>query len=437
VGYNRVYFVDPCIPDYYGGDAAYEAEAVGLSGLTYAFPYQFRGRNFLEGVFAQLAVAPPVGLPSLEDASLIVLYAWSGGGRHVIQNLDRLAWDADGDHAADGGYLATLAPDATVRGVVSSRFQPGLEVQELFVDTAAALGRVDANGETTGAGVSAEEAGAFGSIYDVTLDHGADHRYPLPSHDDACAPATADPPLYPPFDEADDGCWSATPYMSNAAFRAGGSMHDLLSGWGYTRDASCLAAHPDAPDTCYDFQHVLAHHVVSDVFVYIAQHDQAYRSPGKLPTYADEDAYYLAPSEMRSRVIRQLSDISNGRFSSSELATGQDPSCTDGDCVDPGFATFAPDLWLHDDPVNSGEAAFGVHLCGPSGPPVSLSDALQAWAERTTSRVELGLVEGVGGVTRCEDGADADGDGLVGCDDPEWAYALQPGSDTVPACPTP
>lgn len=436
--YNRVYFVDPCIADYYGGDAAYtDGQWTAPGGKTYAYPYQFRGRNFLEGVFAQLSSLGgddrPQGLADLADAELVILYAWSGGGRHIIQNIDRLSWDADGDHQPDGGFMASLAPSATVRGVVSSRFQPGIEVQRLFAQLAESAGEPDVDGAFTGHSVTAAHAEAAGvSVYDLAdeMDHSTVIEVPAPRQGGICPAGPA--PDYPPFQT--DTCWGDAPLVSNESFREGGLFYQMLGGWNYTVDASCLAAHADDPETCYDFQHVLLNHVVSDVFVYIAQHDQAYRSPKKLPTYPEDDAYYWAPSHQRQRVVKQLADFARYRFTDSELATGADPSCASGGCTDHGAAVFAPDLWLHDDPVNSSEAGFRLHLCR-DGAAVSLSDALRTWAERTTTAAEQVWIEGVEGVTRCEDGADVDGDGFEGCQDPELKYALKAGSDTEPACP--
>ena len=430
--YNRVYFTDPCIVDYYGGDRAHEASVTDAAGVSYRFPFQFRGANFIDGVFAQLSRGESgvSGVPALSDAELIVLYAWSGGGRHVIQNLDRLAHDADGDGVSDGGLLGGLAPEATVRGVVSSRFQPGVEVQGLFAEVDEALARPDVDGAYTGAYATFEESESAGTIYDSAVSHGALWESPLPTHDGACPGAA---PAYPPFDGGT--CWSEGPVMSNATFRDG-LMAQLLDGWGYRRDASCLLSHPDAPETCSDFQHVLLNHTQGDLFLYISQHDQAYRSPTKLPTYADDPDYYWSPDAMRQRVRKQLADFARYRWTGSELATGADPSCGAGGCEDGGFAVFAPDLYLHDDPVNSLESGFEVQLCDPAGAggAISLAAALGAWSERGGARSTLFLVDGVDGVGPCEDGADADGDGLAGCDDPEWAYRLAEGSDTALAC---
>lgn len=424
---NQVYFVDPCITDFYGGDRAHTASFVDpTTGAELAFPFQFRGAAFIDGVLAQLASGVS-GMPALADADRIVLYAWSGGGRFVIQSLDRLAHDSDGDGVEDGGVIGALAPDATVGGVVASRVQPGLEVHELFARVDADAGRPDVDGRFTGAAATAAEADATGTVYDRVHAHGQPSSTPLPTHGGAC-PASA--PIYPPF--AGGSCWGDEPALSNATFRDG-AMAELLDGWGYQVDASCLLAHPGAPETCRDFQHVLLQHVQGDVLVYISQHDQAYRSPTKLPTYADDPAYYWSPGAMRERVRKTLLDFARYRWTHSELATGADPSCAAG-CTAWPAAVFSPDVYLHDDPVNSAEAAFALQLCG-AGPPVALAEAIGRWSEGGLGRADAVLVEGVDGIRGCEDGSDADGDGLVGCDDPEWRYRLAPGSDLDPACP--
>ena len=65
----------------------------------------------------------------------------------------------------------------------------------------------------------------------------------------------------------------------------------------------------------------------------------------------------------------------------------------------------------------------------------ALTQELEGAGEIATQlKADLVRIEGVGGVTRCEDGSDADGDSLSGCDDPEWRYALKDGSDTVATC---
>ena len=95
--FNKLYFADACVPDNYLGASGTRS---GTSPNGFTFPYAYQGGQLIEGFLSYLREGPIEGVGAAGDASHIVLYGWSGGGRAIINLIDRLA---DGE---DGGWIA-------------------------------------------------------------------------------------------------------------------------------------------------------------------------------------------------------------------------------------------------------------------------------------------------------------------------------------------
>lgn len=314
-------------------------------------------------------------LPTLANATHVMLIGWSGGGHGMIQQLDSLAAE-----------LSTIAVNADIRGVIDARFMPSVEVQGAFWE--------DSFDEISGAAVPDGindylQCGAAGiASSPVCTDNGdgiIDETEALSSGSTVYNADWFTPGELP----QNPGCPACDVTYGTDEFAAGNRLADGYDFMGTQPDVSCLAAHPNAPSICYDYTHVLLNHVATPFMLRFGMRDQAFWGPDSHALGADDPSYFYTVSAYVDRSRVQLKNYIEGFFDNplathhSELATGADPSwVNEGLPTDAPWpmAVFAPDSQVHAGVAGRDDTFFdGCMAPSGSGPVLSAHDALFDW----------------------------------------------------------
>ena len=191
-------------------------------------------------------------MPSLADATTIVLSGSSDASLWVVMAADRLAEE----------LRAIAGADVDVRIAVDGNFPAMLDNEGRYHPDAPA------------------DFNVFANPYHVTGLCG------LPDNGDGIA---------------NEAC-------SDATYREGGAAHDSYSVRGVFLDASCQRTHGDGAAECFDRNHVMLHHLSTPVLILADQEDVTISS--NPVAYTDVPGYVFRDiAQFRERVLDQGWDI--------------------------------------------------------------------------------------------------------------------------------
>ncbi len=314
-------------------------------------------------------------LPPLANATEILLIGWSGGGNGMIHQLDDLAT-----------ALTAIAPAADVRGVIDATFKPSIDVQASFWSD---LNPADGSNDYTQL--------ASPNFIDANGDGNVEFGEAIGAAFDAYDGLFFFPGLLPPV----PGCGGCGQDYSPAVFTPpAGEIWQALQFQGSAPDGSCELVHgPNAPE-CSDHIHVLLNHVATPFFLRMGLRDSVSWGPGSRVLGATDMNYFYRSDAFGDRVRMQIKTYLDQFATSSELATGLDPSWAGGLPAPPPWpiAVFAPDSTLHAGTIENGPF-FTTCLRPPGGglgTQVNLHDALFDWITFDTpiNAFESGLPSG-------------------------------------------
>ena len=214
-----------------------------------------RGHNILSAIFNFLTTTAGrdidddgiVDLPSLSNATTILLAASSDSTNHLITIADQLRDE-----------LAVISPNVEVKIIVDGSFSPMLQNEARY------------NTNVWGT-----------SIFDGLFDN------PLGE----LLPPGDDPPIQ---------------NYSNMTYDAGGSLRASWDARNAFIDASCEEVHDPNTMQCYDNLHVLLDHMDTSFFIYAEQNDSVV---SQKITFADSRDYEPTDITYRTRVRDQAEDI--------------------------------------------------------------------------------------------------------------------------------
>ena len=276
----------------------------------------------------------------------------------MIHQLDDLA-----------AAFTAIAPAVDVRGVIDATFKPSIDVQSSFWnDFNPADG---ANDYTQFAAPSFIDFNGNGNIeFSEALNA------PFGAYDGLFFV----PGLLPPT----PGCGGCGRGYSPAVFTPpGGAIFQALQFQGGMRDTSCELVHGPNAAECADHIHVLLNHVATPFFLRMGLRDSVSWGPGSRALGATDVNYFYRRDAFGDRVRMQIKTFLDEFATSSELATGQDPTWAGGLPAPPPWpiAVFAPDVLLHAGTIENGPF-FNTCLRPPgggAGTEVNLHDALSEW----------------------------------------------------------
>ena len=216
-------------------------------------------------------------LPPLSQATKVILSASSDAAIWLVLVADLLRQE-----------LEALAPEADVRIVSDSYFDPMLENESRYNDP------------------------GFTNLFSSTF--GNPGAYILP--------AGVQVPTPPFLAQAGRG-------YDESTYDTGGAVRLNWDNRGVELDASCVSIHGTGPDKkyCYDYLHVLLNHVTTPFFIVTDQIDLAVKDIPMFPldqtTNVNSPSFAWKSSEFRQRALDQAKDIRDHHATSSEEFASQ------------------------------------------------------------------------------------------------------------------